>query len=258
MGQYVTVTVEEKIAVVTLNNPPVNALCTPLMKDLETAIDAAGSNPDVKVVLLTAAGMFFVAGADIKEIASIESKEKAMELVLQGQNILNKMENLSKPVIAVINGMCLGGGNELAMAAHMRIAGESAKFGQPEINLGIIPGFGGTQRLARYVGMAKALELDLTGDMISAAEAKAIGLVNKVVPDAELLKQAKGLAKKIASKGGKANAAILTAMREGLRGTLGDGLKREAELFAEIAMTEDKKEGVKAFLEKRQPKFMDK
>ncbi len=175
-----------------------------------------------------------------------------------GQGVFDKIEQMRKPVIAAITGFCLGGGMELAMACHMRVAGDRARMGQPEINLGIIPGFGGTQRLTRLVGKAKAMEMILTGDMINAQEAKALGLVNKVVPEGEVLKQAVGLAKKIAAKGGKAISAAMQAIQEGTVQPLSQGLALEASLFGQICQTGDMKEGISAFLEKRQPKFQDK
>ena len=257
--QFIKVSIEEDIAVITIDRPPVNALSMQTMQELDSAIDELNSNDSVKAIVLTGGGTYaFVAGADVGEIAQISSPQVAKELALKGQSVLNKIESMKKPVIAAINSVCLGGGNELAMACHMRIASDRARFGQPEINLGIIPGFGGTQRLARLCGAPKARELVLTGDMITAQEALRIGLVNKVVPDGEVLKQAKGLAKKIASKGAIAVRLSQQAIAEGLEGSLKDGLKKEAELFGEVSKTDDMKEGVKAFLEKRQPKFQHK
>ncbi|MBI1991927.1 MAG: enoyl-CoA hydratase/isomerase family protein, partial [Candidatus Omnitrophica bacterium] len=164
---------------------------------------------------------------------------------------------LSKPVIAAINGVCLGGGCELAMACHIRISGDRARFGQPEINLGIIPGWGGTQRLPRLIGRAKAIEWILTGDMVTAQEALRLGLVNHVVPQDQVLKAAKDLARKIASKGGVAAAQALRAIELGMDRPLEEGLAAEAEAFRQVSATGDSKEGIRAFLEKRQPKFQD-
>ena len=168
-----------------------------------------------------------------------------------------KIQRSSKPVIAAINGVCLGGGLELAMSCHLRITGDRARFGQPEINLGIIPGWGGTQRLPRLIGRAKALEWILTGDVFMAQEALRLGLVNQVVPQDQILKVAKDLARKIASKGMIAITQSLRAIEEGLNKTLEESLKYEAEAFSHVAASEDSKEGVKAFLEKRQPQFKD-
>jgi enoyl-CoA hydratase/carnithine racemase len=257
--RFVKTKVEERIATVTLDNPPVNVLTSEVMRELDETFTMLDNDPNVKVIIFTSAGTnAFIAGADIKEIAQIRSSDAAMNLVKKGQAVLSKIEKMMKITLAAIHGVCVGGGNELIMAFHLRIASERAKFGQPEINLGIIPGFGGTQRLARLVGLAKARELILTGDMISAQEALRIGLVNRVVPDGELMKQAFGLAKKIASKGGIAVTCAEDAMRVGIQGTLEEGLAHEGRLFAQLAESEDMREGIQAFLEKRQPKFQDK
>jgi len=257
--QYVKVAVEDRVAVLTIDHPPANALNSPTMADLNSAIDEVAADPNVKAVIITGAGQFaFVAGADINEIAALKTPEEAKEVVLVGQGILNKIENLRKPVICAINAVCLGGGNELAMACHFRIAADNARFGQPEMNLGIIPGFGGTQRLPRLVGKAKALEFILTGDMITAQEAFRLGLVNKVVPAGEVVKAAKDLAKKILSKGQVAVRLAMESVDEGLKVSLKDGLLIEADKFAEVMKSEDAHEGVGAFLQKRQAKFQDK
>ncbi len=257
--QFLKVKVEDQIAVLTFDNPPVNILTPPALKEIDDTFTSLEGRDDVKVIVFTTAGTnAFIAGADIKVIGSISSSKQAMELALSGQSVLNRIENSKKVTIAAIQSVCVGGGNELAMAFHMRIASERAKFGQPEINLGIIPGFGGTQRLARIVGLAKARELNLTGDMITAQEAYRIGLVNRLVPDGELIKQTMGLAKKIAMKSRVALEAAEAAMKKGITMSLPDGLKWEAEMFSKLAETQDMKEGVRAFLEKRQAKFQDK
>ncbi len=255
-SQYVKVAVEERVAVVTIDHPPVNALSRAVVQELGQAVETLKTDAAVKVVIITGAGsLAFVAGADIKEIAKINSKEQAIDLARQGQAVFNKIENLEKPVICAVNAICLGGGMELAMACHMRIASDKAKFGQPEILLGIIPGFGGTQRLLRLCGSPKAREIILTGDQISAKDALDIGLVNQVVPEGRLLKEAVGLAKKIAFRPQVAVRLILRAIKEGVEISLVKGLELEANLFGEISQTEDMKEGVRAFVEKRQPKF---
>lgn len=256
--QFVNYSVEENVATIVINNPPVNALATPVMNDLDAAIEKVKQDPSVKAVVLTGAGTFFIAGADIKEISEIKGAKEGEAKAAAGQAIITKIENLRVPVIAAINGICLGGGNELAMACHIRIASERAKFGQPEINLGIIPGFGGTQRFMRITGPAAAAEILLSGDMITAAEARQIGLVNKVVPEADVLKYAKGLAKKIASKSKVAINSIMDAMHRGMKADINEGLKIEAELFGKICESADMKEGLSAFIQKRQPKFSDK
>ncbi|HXV27866.1 MAG TPA: enoyl-CoA hydratase-related protein [bacterium] len=258
-AQYIKTKTEDGIAVVTLDHPPVNLLTSQVIKELDDAFVSLDKDPQVKVIVFTTAGtQAFIAGADIKEIAGIRSAEQGMELAQKGQKVLDKIENMKKICIAAIHGICVGGGNELIMAFHLRIASERAKFGQPEILLGIIPGFGGTQRLTRLAGLAKARELILTGDMITAQEAFRIGLVNRVVPDGELIKQALGLAKKIASKSQVAVQMAEQAMRAGVfAGSLQEGLEEERKCFGQLAQTADMKEGVQAFLEKRQPKFQD-
>ena len=256
--QFLKSKIEEQIAVVTLDNPPVNILTSKVMQEIDGLFETLEKDKSVKVIVLTAAGTnAFIAGADIKEIAQIQSSEQAMQLAQKGHAVLNRIEKSRKVTIAAIHGICVGGGNELVMAFHLRMASERAKFGQPEINLGIIPGFGGTQRLVRLVGLAKARELILTGDMISAQEALRIGLVNRVVPDGELVKQTLGLAKKIATKSGVAIESAERAMRKALVVTAEEGFAYEAEMFGHVAKSQDMKEGVKAFLEKRQPKFQD-
>ena len=259
MPQLIKVSREDAVGIITIDHPPVNVLNGQAIRELNQAVDEFLADAQIKVVIITGAGPnVFIAGADVKEIAAISSAKQAEELALQGQSVINKIENAPKPFIAAVNGVCLGGGNELAMACHMRIASDRAKFGQPEILLGIIPGFGGTQRMLRISGQAKARELILTGDNITAQEAFRIGLVNKVVPDGEVLKQSLGLAKKIASKGRQTIEKIQEAITAGARLPLEQALKLEAKLFGEVCETEDKKEGVSAFLEKRQPKFQDK
>ncbi len=258
--EFLKIKIEDRVAIVTIDRPPVNALNGKAMQELAEVFEELAQSPEVKVIVLTGEGKnnTFIAGADVKEIGGLKSSKEAEEIAKKGQGILDKIEKMKKPVIAGINSVCLGGGNELAMACHIRIASDRARFGQPEINLGIIPGFGGTQRLARLVGPSKARELILSGDMITAQEALRIGLVDRVVPDGELLRQTLGLAKKIASKGAVAIAHAQEAIFEGLKTSLEEGLDREAKFFGKIAETEDMKEGIRAFLEKRQPKFQDK
>lgn len=257
-NQFVNYTVEDQIAMVTINNPPANALATPVMEEISQVFSSIEKDPAVRAVVFTGSGQAFISGADIKEILTIDSAKKGETVTGRAQEILNRIEKLEKPVIAAINGWCLGGGLELAMACHIRVASDRARFGQPEINLGIIPGFGGTQRLPRIVGRAKATELILTGDMITAPEAKAIGLVNKVVPDAELIKQSVGIAKKIVQKGGLAVRSALRAIGATWDKSLSEGLREESKLFGELCETADMKEGLSAFVEKRQPKFLGK
>ena len=256
-GSMLSCTIDGAVATLVINRPPANTLTPELLAELGAVIQQMAKDDAVKVVLLTGTGRFFIAGADIRLLASIPSSREGEAIALQGQAILNQIEALEKPVIAAINGICLGGGLELAMCCHIRLAAEGSRLGQPEINLGIMPGFGGTQRLPRIVGQSKAMELILTGDPISAQEAKSIGLVSQVVSPEDLLRQAQGLALTIASKAQRALRASLRAVRQGAEESLLDGLALEARLFGELCDTDDKREGVAAFLEKRQPRFVD-
>ncbi|HVM32394.1 MAG TPA: enoyl-CoA hydratase-related protein [bacterium] len=259
MGQYLNVAIEGKVATVTINNPPVNALGADVLQELEATLDALAGNPEAKVIVLTGTGPVFVAGADIKQIATIQNGDDARKAAGAGQRIFLKIECLAKPVIAAINGVCLGGGMELAMACHIRVCSDRARLGQPEIGLGFIPGFGGTQRLPRLVGAGKALEWILTADNIPPQDAKTLGLVNHVVPEAEVLRQAQGLAKKIAMKPAVAIAQALKAVDQGLqKASMEEAMALELEGFAKCCESADMKEGVKAFVEKRQPQFTDK
>ena len=251
----VSCSIDNGVATVTLNHPPVNALTPQVLAEIDAAFDSLSKDDSVKVIILVGTGRVFVAGADIKVLASISSAQEGTKMALHGQAILNRIESLEKPVLAAINGMCLGGGLELALCCHLRLAADAARLGQPEINLGIIPGFGGTQRLSRLVGSSKALELILTGDPISAAEAKALGIVSQVVPADDLLRQAQGMGRKIALKAQLAARTALRAVRDGAQMGLAEALEHEARLFGELCDTEDKREGVMAFLEKRQPQF---
>jgi enoyl-CoA hydratase len=250
--------VEERIGVITIDHPPVNAFNAQTMHDLDAALAMASEDAEVKVIVITGAGqMAFIAGADINEINQIRDPEHAGELLRAGHAVFDKIEISRKPVIAAINGVCLGGGLEMAMACHLRVAGDRARLGQPEINLGVIPGWGGTQRLSRIVGPSKAAEMILTGDPITAQEAYRLGLVNKVVPMGDVLKEAKGLARKIASKSAVTVAAALDAIERGRHLSLNEAMEVEIEQWRGLVESEDMKEGVQAFLQKRQPQFKD-
>jgi enoyl-CoA hydratase/carnithine racemase len=260
MAEYtnIKIALEDRVAVLTIDHPPVNAFNRATLSELETALDDLIGDDQVKVIIITGAGDYaFVAGADINEIALLKSPEEARQVSLKGQEIFGKVESCLKPVIAAVNAVALGGGLELAMACHVRILADRARLGQPESNLGIIPGWGGTQRLPRLIGAAKATELILTGDMINAQEAFRLGLANKVVPAGQVLAEAKGLAKKLAAKSRLTNAAALKAINEGLKLSLAEGLRLEADQFGDLIGGNDAKEGVSAFLQKRQPKFTD-
>ncbi len=254
--QYLLYSTDENIATITINRPDkLNALNGALLDELELLIDTIKADPQVKVVIITGAGeKSFVAGADISELARLSVTE-AKTFALKGQRIFSKIEDLGKPVIAAVNGFALGGGCELALACHMRFASTNAFFGQPEVNLGTIPGYGGTQRLTRLVNTGRALELILGGDRISAQEALSIGLANKVFEKEELLYKTIEFAQKIASKPTMALGYAIEAVLAADDLNLDAGLDFEASLFALCAGTGDFKEGTSAFLEKRKPEF---
>jgi enoyl-CoA hydratase len=245
-----------EIAYVTVNRPKVlNALNTPTWKDLRTAFQDARDDAAVRGVILTGAGnKAFIAGADISELAHLAAFE-AEQSSRFGQGVLDLIENLGKPVIAAVNGFALGGGCETAMACTIRIAVDSAKFGQPEVTLGLVPGGGGTQRLPRLVGKGRALQLILSGEMIGAQEAYRIGLVNEIVPAGDLIARAEAILSKIAGNAPIAVKFALEAANKGMETSQGVGLLLEASYFGLCAATEDKKEGTSAFLEKRAPQF---
>ncbi len=261
MAEYtnVKVSIEERVATITIDHPPANAFNRATLDELAAAFDECLANDLVKVMIITGAGQFaFAAGMDLKEAAGLaQDIEAARAMMAKGQALFDKIECSTKPVIAAINAVALGGGMELAMACHMRILADRARIGQSESNIGLIPGWGGTQRLPRLVGPSKALELILTGDMINAQEAFRLGLANKVVPAGQVLQEAKGLAKKIAAKSSLTNKAILECVIEGLRMPVEEGLKMEQEQIANLFSSNDTREGITAFVEKRQPKFTD-
>jgi len=253
--ELLTFDVTDRIATVTVNRPDkLNALNDALMAELERAIDETAQRDDVGAVLLTGAGRAFVAGADIAELkgqSAMDGKARSE----RGQRTFRKFERSSKPTLAAVNGFALGGGCELAMACHLRIASEAAKFGQPEVKLGIVPGYGGSQRLPRLIGKGRALELLLTGDMIDAAEAFRLGLVNRVVPAGELMTTARSLLTKILTQGPLAVALCIEAVDRGLDMPLDDAIALEASYFAVLSATTDAAEGIRAFLEKRPATF---
>ena len=257
--QTLLLDVKDNIAVVTVNRPDkLNALNAQTINDLNSVFDELKENEEVYVVVLTGSSeKAFVAGADIKELNKLDMIS-AKEFAEKGQSVLNKIEKFDKPVIAAVNGFALGGGCELALACHIRLASDNAKFGQPEVNLGVIPGYGGTQRLARLINTGRAMEYILTADMISADEAYRIGLVNKVYPQNELLDKAIEMARKITGKGQQAIRLAMNAVRAVDEMSLNEGQNLEASLFAVCCGTEDFKEGTSAFLEKRKPEFKNK
>jgi enoyl-CoA hydratase len=258
---YENILLEKKnaIAYVTVNRPKVlNALNGATIEDLRTAFHELKHDASIRVVILTGAGeKAFVAGADIGELAK-QDPVSGKEMALRGQNVLNLIENLGKPVIACVNGFALGGGCELALACTMRLASDNARFGQPEVKLGILPGYGGTQRLPRLVGKGLAMQMVLSGEMITAQEAHRIGLVNDVTPAAELIARAEAIAAKIIANAPLAVQYCMEAVNKGMEMTLAEGLFLEAALFGVCCATEDKKEGTTAFLEKRTAAFKGK
>src|SRR5262245_63769375 len=247
---------EGRVALVTINRPKVlNALNSQTLDEIRRAALDLKEDEQVRVVIITGAGeKSFVAGADINELA-VQSPSGGREHALAGQHVFDLIENLGKPVVAAINGYALGGGCELAMACTLRVAADTAKLGQPEINLGLIPGYAGTQRLARLVGKGKAMEIILTGTPIAAAEAERIGLVNRVVPAADLMGEAKKLAGHLSTQAPVALHYIIEAINRGVEMGFAESAIFEATLFGLSASTEDMREGTRAFLEKRKAEF---
>ena len=257
MYQTLLTTLENNIFTITINRPDkLNALNREVMNDLNNVMDEVYKNAEIKSVIITGAGeKAFVAGADISEFSGL-SQQQGMALAKRGQDIFFKIENSPKPIIAAVNGFALGGGCELAMACHMRIASGNAKFGQPEVNLGLIPGYGGTQRLTMLIGKGKAMEFLLTGNMIDATNALQSGLVNYVVPQDQLLLKAKEILTTINCKAPIAIAKCINAVNHAYTGI--KGYEQEIFGFSECFITEDVKEGTAAFLEKRKPEFKGK
>ena len=247
---------KEKVAWITLNRPQqLNALCRQAMEELQTALATIERDDQIEIVVITGAGeRAFAAGADIQELAALSPAE-AEAFSRFGQNIFRHLEELGKPSIAAINGLALGAGCELAASCSLRIASQSAKFGQPEVNLGIIPGWGGTQRLPRLIGRVRALSLILTGEITDAQEAWRIGLVNKVVTASELIPSVEGLANELLRKGPLALRGVLEALIGGEERSFEEGMALEAKTFGRLWETGDRQEGLRAFLEKRKPDF---
>jgi enoyl-CoA hydratase len=247
--------VVDRVATLTVNRPDkLNALNAATIGELGEAIDEIRNRDDIAGAILTGAGRAFVAGADINELAA-QTPLQAKQRALRGQGVFRRFETSPKPIIAAVNGFALGGGCELAMSCHLRIASDSAKFGQPEVKLGVCPGYGGTQRLPRLVGMGRALQLLMTGEIIDAAEAHRIGLVNRVVPGAELLASADALLRQMLANAPLALASCIETVVRGTEIPLDDALNLEANHFALLAGSQDMAEGTRAFLEKRTPVF---
>lgn len=260
MSNYETITIEKRraVAILTINRPDkLNALNMKVHEEGVAALDALKSDDSVRVVVLTGSGeKAFIAGADISEF--VEATPVAQRDLFHERTLFNTIDSFPKPVVAMINGFCLGGGNELALACDIRIGSEKARFSQPEINLGIMPGGGGTQRLARLIGEGRAMELCLLGDMIDAETAHRYGLLNHVFPIDQLEEETMKIAQMIAEKAPIALQLTKEAVKFASRSNLDEGLRREVDLFAICFSTEDKKEGVAAFLEKRKPVFKGK
>lgn len=253
--EYIVVEKDEGIGLIKINRPGVyNAVNIEAIVELEHAMQAFDGDKDVRVVIVTGEGKAFVSGSDISRLAEMDSIQ-AREYSRVGQRVLSFIENMEKPVIAAVNGFALGSGCELAMACDIRIASEKAKFGQPEVKLGLIPGHAGTQRLARLVGVAKAKELIFTGEMVDAAEALRIGLANKVVTPEALLDEAKSVARKIIDVGPTAVRVAKTVINRGVDSNLTTANEVETEAFSILFSTDEAKEGMKAFLEKRKPNW---
>lgn len=253
--QTIITAIDNGICIITINRPDkLNALNNQVFTELDLAVEEVQTNTAIKSAIITGAGAkAFVAGADIAEFSSF-TKEEAIQLSRRGQEIFSKIEHSSKPIIAAVNGFALGGGCELAMACHFRIASDNAKFGQPEVNLGVIPGYGGTQRLTRLVGTGKSMEMNMTGNPISAAEALECKLVNYVVPPNELLQKCIDILNTINAKAPIAISKIIECVNSS-RDPAVDGFNAEANAFGECFATNDMQEGIKAFFEKRKPEF---
>jgi enoyl-CoA hydratase len=256
--ELLTFDVADRIATITVNRPDkLNALNDALIAELRIAIAEARRRHDIGAILLTGAGRAFVAGADISELAhqsAVEGKARAV----RGQQVFRRFETSPKPTLAAVNGFALGGGCELAMACHIRISSDVAKFGLPEVKLGIVPGYGGSQRLPRLIGQGRALQLLLTGETIDAAEAYRIGLVNQVVPAAELIARSRAMLTTILANGPLAVAHCIDAVERGLDMAIDDAIALEAAYFGMLSASADKAEGMHAFLEKRPAKFSGK
>lgn len=255
---FLTVEREDGVAIATINRPPANALARALILEVDALMDDVEKDDEIRVIVLRGAGRFFSAGADIKEFTEVSSGEEFSKLSASGQEVFERLERFSKPVIAAIHGAALGGGLELAMACHLRFVADNAKLGLPELQLGLIPGFAGTQRLPRYVGMPKAAEMMLTSEPISGEEAAQLGLANKALSEDVLFDETLKVAKNIAKKSPIAIKAALEMLQYTKPSTYNEGVKAEAAAFGKVFVSEDAKEGIQAFLEKREPKFKGK
>lgn len=256
--EYLSWKVEDGVAVVTIQRPPANALSRQLIVEVDEMLDAMELDQTIRVIVLHGEGRFFSAGADIKEFTEVASGDEFSKLAASGQQVFEKLESFPKPIIAAIHGAALGGGLELAMSCHIRYVAEDAKLGLPELSLGLIPGFAGTQRLPKYVGTAKAAEMLFTSEPISGAEAVQWGLANKAFPVDQLLANTLELAKKIAEKSPVALKAAISMLQYSKDASYYNGVEAEADSFGTVFESKDAKEGIQAFIEKRKPKFTGK
>ncbi|WP_141904734.1 enoyl-CoA hydratase [Lysinibacillus sp. Y5S-8] len=256
--EFLSWKVEDGVAIITIARPPANALSRGIIAEVNAVLDAVEHDDAVRVLVLHGEGRFFSAGADIKEFTGVESGEEFTKLASNGQQVFERVESFSKPVIAAIHGAALGGGLELAMSCHMRFVTESAKLGLPELQLGLIPGFGGTQRLPRYVGVAKAAEMMFTSEPITGAEAVQWGLANRSFSDEALLDETLKIAKNIAKKSPIALKAAIQTLQYAKPASFYEGIEAEATSFGTVFVSEDAKEGIQAFIEKREPVFTGK
>jgi enoyl-CoA hydratase len=253
--EYLKWSYQDRIATITIQRPPANALSQGLLRELSAVLDEIEPNSEIKVIVIHGEGRFFSAGADIKEFTTVSSSEGFANLGKYGQDLFDRMEKFPKPIIAAIHGAALGGGLELAMACHIRLVGEKSKLGLPELQLGLIPGFAGTQRLPKYVGVSRAAEMLFTSEPITGMEAVQFGLANHAYPEEEVLEQALKLAGKIAKKSTGSLKATIELLNYAKNEEFYKGSAKEAELFGEIFVSNDAKEGIQAFIEKREPHF---
>ncbi|WP_035186512.1 enoyl-CoA hydratase [Alteribacter aurantiacus] len=252
--EYLSTSKENKIGYITLQHAPANALCQPMFVELDDVLTTFENDEEVKVIIVHGEGRFFAAGADIKEFTQGKDGATFQEMAERGQRVFDKMEAYPKPILAAIHGAALGGGLELAMACHIRYVGEQTKLGLPELQLGLVPGFAGTQRLPKLVGKSKATEMLLTSDPVSGKEAVQLGLADAAFEEEQVLEETKALAEKIAQKGAIAVAFALELIQLS-DGSPEEGAKEEAKRFGEVSQTEDAREGIDAFLNKRKPAF---
>lgn len=253
--EYLKWSAADRIATITIQRPPANALSSGLLKELSSVLDEIEPNDDIRVIIIHGEGRFFSAGADIKEFTTIKSGEDFSKLAGLGQDLFDRMERFPKPIIASIHGAALGGGLELAMACHFRLVSETAKLGLPELQLGLVPGFAGSQRLPKYVGVARAAEMLFTSDPITGLEAVQYGLANHAYPEDEVLENAYKMAKKIAKKSSGSLKAAIQLLNYAKTKEFYEGVSKEAELFGQVFMSADGQEGIQAFIEKREPEF---